>query len=402
LYPNPPPEHDAVLLLKPALAALLIPEESTNLPFFSEADWPKGIAPLEKPMLDEMQTWMDKNQKAFDFISLEKLSVAWIGCSFTNGFTNLVYAPVSEMHSLAKLLCVNAALQAELQHPKEAVQSLQKAIAIGNAWRNDMTIHGLVKLSTVDWVCLALKRVLNKTVIADSDLMSISDSLTSTNLGTTKEYMINDRCFDLSVANRLQSLAKQATSHTFSPVRLLIKSYQARIIYRDQDLLNYLKWDERCLAPLDLPLSNAIPALLKIKQDAANLRKNKRANFLNTFKKERISFFSTMIGERQIGFLVREAEIVAQTRVTRTVLAVERWRLAHDGRLPDSLTDLVPDFLSAIPKDPFDEQPLRYKKLARGYMIYSIGPDFTDDGGKEKADNAKDSDPYDITFTVER
>ena len=123
---------------------------------------------------------------------------------------------------------------------------------------------------------------------------------------------------------------------------------------------------------------------------------------MNTFKKERISFLSTIIGERQIGFLVREAEIVAQTRVTRTVLAIERWRLAHDGNLPDSLAELLSDLLSVVPKDLFDEQPLRYKKLTRGYIVYSVGPDFTDDGGKEKADDAKDSDHYDITFTVER
>ena len=402
LYPDPLPEHDAVLLLKPALAALVVPEDSTNLPFFGGDDWPRGTAPIAKPVLDEMQVWMDKNQKAFDSIQMEKLNGAWIGCSFANGFTDLVYAPVSEIHSLAKLLCLNAALQAERQHPKEAFQSLKKALAIGNAWENDMPIHGLVKLSIERWVCMTLNRVLNRTVIADSDLMSISDSLTSTNLGTTKEYMISERCFGLSQANQLQSLAKQATSHTFSPVRLLIKSYQARIIYRDQDLLNYLEWDERCLAPLDLPLSNAIPTLLNIKRDSANLWKNKHVNFLNTFKKERISFLSTIIGERQIGFLVREAEIVAQTRVTRTVLAIERWRLAHDGNLPDSLAELLSDLLSVVPKDLFDEQPLRYKKLTRGYIVYSVGPDFTDDGGKEKADDAKDSDHYDITFTVER
>ena len=55
-----------------------------------------------------------------------------------------------------------------------------------------------------------------------------------------------------------------------------------------------------------------------------------------------------------------------------------------------------------IPTDPFDDQPLRFKKLARGYVVYSIGPDFTDDGGKEKPADAKDTDHYDITFTVER
>jgi hypothetical protein len=410
LYPDPPPEHDAALLLKPALAAMVIPEDSANFPFYGAGDWPKGTAALEKPMLNEMQMWMNKNQKAFDSVSVEQLRGAWIGCSFTNGFTDVVYAPLPEIGQLVKLLCLNAALQAELQHPKEAMQSLQKALAIGNTWRNDMIIHGLVKRATQGWACETLERVLNRTAIADSDLISISDSLTSANPGTTKELVINERCWGLYHANYFQSLGKQVTSYSFSPVRLLLKSYEARVIYRDQDLLNYLEWNERDLAALELPLSNAIPTLNKIeydfKHDLDNLveKQHNLSNryFLNTFKRERFSFLSAL--EQPMGgrIVLSEANNIAQARVSRTAIAIERWRLAHHDNVPDSLAELVPDFLPAIPTDPFDDQPLRYKKLDRGYVVYSIGSDFTDDGGKEEPVNAKDSDHYDITFTVER
>jgi type II secretory pathway pseudopilin PulG len=71
----------------------------------------------------------------------------------------------------------------------------------------------------------------------------------------------------------------------------------------------------------------------------------------------------------------------AQMRCARVALAVERYRLAH-GRWPDALPDLAPQFLTAIPKDPYDRQPLRYKKLADGVVIYALGPDHTDNGGK--------------------
>jgi hypothetical protein len=348
-----------------------------------------------------MQTWMDKNQKAFDSISVEQLKGTWIGCSFTNGFTNLISAPVSKINSLVKLLCLNAALQAEVQHSKEAVVFLQKALAIGNAWQNDWSIHGLSKLAAQGNACWTLERILNRTVISDSDLISISDSLTSTNLGITKEFIINERCFGLFHADQLQNLARQATGHTFSPVRLLLKSYEARTIYRDQDLLNYLETIERCLATMDLPLSNAIPTIQNIKRNSENFWKKEHVNFLNTFKTDRVSFLS--ISEPQIDTtLVSEAAAIAQIRVTRTALAIERWRLAHNGNVPDSLVALVPDFLPAVPTDPFDEQPLRFKKLAHGYVVYSTGRDFTDDGGKPEPAEAKNTDHYDITFTVER
>jgi hypothetical protein len=101
--------------------------------------------------------------------------------------------------------------------------------------------------------------------------------------------------------------------------------------------------------------------------------------------------------------LPRETEAITHVRLTTTTIAVERFRL-ENGQLPENLNELVPQFLSAIPVDPFDGQPLRYHRLAKGYVIYSVGSDGHDDGGREKAADWKSSDKttYDITFTVER
>jgi hypothetical protein len=99
----------------------------------------------------------------------------------------------------------------------------------------------------------------------------------------------------------------------------------------------------------------------------------------------------------------KEAETVSRIHVTMAALAVERFRLAQ-AQLPESLNELVPQFLSAVPIDPFDGQPLRYHRLIKGYLIYSVGADGHDDGGCEKPANWKSTDKtsYDITFTIER
>jgi hypothetical protein len=101
--------------------------------------------------------------------------------------------------------------------------------------------------------------------------------------------------------------------------------------------------------------------------------------------------------------VVREANELAYLRTAQTALAVENFRLTH-GQLPESLNELVPKFLSTVPVDPFDGQPLRYHRLAKGYVVYSIGRDGHDNDGRERPADAKLSDktPYDITFTVER
>jgi hypothetical protein len=76
----------------------------------------------------------------------------------------------------------------------------------------------------------------------------------------------------------------------------------------------------------------------------------------------------------------------AVLRCAVVALAAERYRLAH-GRWPERLDDLVPAYLAAVPIDPFDGQRLRYKRVADGLLVYSVGPDSHDNGG---AFNRKD------------
>ncbi len=96
--------------------------------------------------------------------------------------------------------------------------------------------------------------------------------------------------------------------------------------------------------------------------------------------------------------------LVSQARLdaARTGLAVERYRLAK-GRLPETLTDLVPEYLGSVPLDPFDGAALRYQPLAKGFVVYSVGRDGWDDGGL-RPDLARErrEGKWDITFTIER
>lgn len=73
-------------------------------------------------------------------------------------------------------------------------------------------------------------------------------------------------------------------------------------------------------------------------------------------------------------------ERTAAQRAALTSIAIERYRLQH-GKLPEKLSDLVPDPLVSIPIDPADGQTLRYRVLEKGFVVYSIGSDKQDDPG---------------------
>jgi hypothetical protein len=83
----------------------------------------------------------------------------------------------------------------------------------------------------------------------------------------------------------------------------------------------------------------------------------------------------------------------AQSRLARTGIAVEQYRLEH-GRWPAGPEDLRQQWAS----DPFTGEPLNYAQRDNGIVIYSIGQDFEDDGGK--ANKVHADEEMDIVFRL--
>ena len=74
----------------------------------------------------------------------------------------------------------------------------------------------------------------------------------------------------------------------------------------------------------------------------------------------------------------------ARLRCATVAVAVERHRLAR-GTWPSALEALTPDFLAKVPADPFDGEPLRYRRLEDRIVVYSVGEDGQDDGGETES-----------------
>ncbi len=93
------------------------------------------------------------------------------------------------------------------------------------------------------------------------------------------------------------------------------------------------------------------------------------------------------------------ARRTADLRTAMVALAAERYRLRH-GDWPAELSLLVPEFLDELPVDPFDDQPLRYLRDARGVTIYSFGEDVEDDQGDTFAETGSKRCPQDVGFRL--
>ncbi|MES2466907.1 MAG: hypothetical protein V4675_06375 [Verrucomicrobiota bacterium] len=85
----------------------------------------------------------------------------------------------------------------------------------------------------------------------------------------------------------------------------------------------------------------------------------------------------TIIHLRGYENLLRNAAIQLTGReATIAAVALKRWENDHDSQLPQSLEQLIPQYLSRHPVDLVDGKPLRYQPEKR--LLYSIGADMID------------------------
>ena len=134
--------------------------------------------------------------------------------------------------------------------------------------------------------------------------------------------------------------------------------------------MNYLRLESEAISTARVPFPKRIRGTSSFETDVGNV--------------PWILPLSRFNAQLSLQYLRLDAHFIASIRATSAGVSVESYRSEH-GVLPDQLPS---EFA-----DPFTGRPLRYKKLAKGYVVYSVGEDGRDDGGDEKKD---------ITFTVER
>lgn len=98
---------------------------------------------------------------------------------------------------------------------------------------------------------------------------------------------------------------------------------------------------------------------------------------------------------REAETTLRWCQVLGAFQQTSLVgIATTRYRLRHK-MLPDQLTDLVPNYLSAIPLDPYVvDQPLQYRQDGVSFVVYSCYSNRADDEGKIRGTPAKDIGVY--------
>ena len=311
---------------------------------------------------------------------------------------NTLLPDLAKVKSTVRLLTAEALFETSNGDTEKAIESLRAAGGVADSAAPELIlISQLVRYASWAIISKRAELILNASRFSDEQLAGLQVFISNAErTNTIARALAGERvcCLSIFMNSRDQASVYAFGSGISPPTtqdRLrtsffmgLLKS--TGIIRKDKAF--YLDVMAANMAAAEAPF----PERLILGQQANAAALSPPSKFL---------IFSRILLPSLAKAIQRDAEHTARVRTSQTALAVERFRLAHSGNLPGSLNDLVPAYLFSVPCDPFDGQPLRYKRLAPGYVVYSIGNDMRDDGGIE-GDPNKPNSAKDITFTIER
>jgi len=361
-------------------------DKSESLPVVGQAKLPPRTEPLPEEMKALIAQYVADNNEALELLHA---GAAIEHCRYpidlSAGFeTNWNY--LTEMRKAVFLLKLEAIVHAENGDGKLAIRSAISIFGIARSLAKEpATISQLVRSAYQSLATSTIEYCINRVELSDEQLVELIESLQNTErISDISCAFVGERCMGLSFFKSPESVNPDIIEGI--PIRPILELYKA-LGLADADAVIYLDLMDGYMKSTRLPLHERQKAV-----DAVSA------------KIQSTSMIHVLLHEIIPASRVTTIELrtIAHLRTANAALAVQRYRLAA-GQLPDTLTDLVPAYLDSVPTDPFDGNEMRYKKLEAGFVVYSIGEDLSDDGGKEKPPRrTKESPTWDVTFIVER
>jgi hypothetical protein len=405
-YPQPPAGQNAADVYNEAFAHYNMwtnsnPERAKRylLPISGMAKLPQRTEPLPGGMKQLVAEYLSDNSEALRLLyQATSMKSCRYPIDLSEGFAMRI-THLNKIRQAARLLELEAIHNSEEQKPQQAVESVIASLGVLRSLNQEpMLISYLVRLACQGITIDSLERVLNRTSLTDEQLSMLASGLDDAeeHQSLTRTF-VGERCTGTDIFQRirkrtipsgvLSGFISGSMDQEPSWVNILVPIYRITGLL-DLDEERYLDLMKPFVDTTQLSTPESIAAVSSTSNDVANM--------------PRWHIVARPLLDALAGVFLRASRSAAKLHDAQTALAIQRYRLAN-SRLPDQLSDLVPKFLPAVLTDPFDGKPLRYKKLAKVYIVYSVGEDTVDNGGAEK--NGKGVsyvEGSDITFTVER
>ena len=381
-FPDPPSESDGRIVLRNALASAPRGGGSPLLPFVGGPMPPRSDR-ISDAVMQALSSRLSNSDEILKSIP-DKLDDVWFSTGWAQGAKS--QTPFAEIRYLELTLALKAIYESELGNRPNAAEALKKGFAVCAMLRSDSLVNTMIGVACAGVTCDAAEQAVNRVKFEEQHLIDIGASLPVDAVGSFEGAFTAERGLISGYLDALRAAHNGLSEDRLRLVwwRLMHIFDRSRPLYRDEDYLLFLNVFDEMSRLHTKPLLQRARELEVL-----------TAQFKTNAQSEVVSRFFPNVTKAMSSAGETKSRLVA----LKTALAIEHFRLANSNALPASLDVLAPKYCSSPPRDPFDEQPLRYKKLARGYVVYSIGADGVDNGGVERGEKKAD---YDVTIIVER
>jgi hypothetical protein len=369
-----------------------------ELPIVGKASLPGRTEPLDASTRRLVEKFLSDNEKTLTLLhEAASIEHCRYPIDLTKGPVYIMERPgspapwVEDIRAGMRLLRLETLSHCESQEPDKALKSIRANFALARFISAPLLVHRLFHNSVESRTYKGIERMLNRMQLTDEQLQSLTTWIkeSRSDEGYIKA-LVGERCIGLGA---FQGPAGQTTDQmgSGSGGALLFFGFWKMLGLHYRDALGYIGLMQENIDAMELPSDERLLVFDSIQEDVDS---GKRGGLL-----------TRLLWPALARTLELETRCTAEALAAQTALAVERYRLA-EGRLPESLENLVPAYMEVVPKDPFDGRRLRYFTRESGFVVYSIGDDLTDNGGAERDSQKRDRRgkplPWDITFIMER
>jgi len=369
----PPGVENAAPLYEDAFTVYVKPADPDNTPYAGSGELPPRGQPLPEAMVSAIEKYLADNKET---LALLREATAIGQCHYDWNMAGGLLPDVEHVRYSAFLLATAARLSVHHGDAKAAMAYIDDALHLARSvQREPALISYLVHVACTAVSVRSLEQTLSAMPLTDEQLVTVDQMLTEAGAACDfTQALVSERCYAIECIRNPSQMS--GAGGRMSSIPVLGRVGLA-------DTLDYMA---ACIEAAELPPDQRVARLRQIQDELEDM------GFLHVIVKVLAPALSR-VAELDLRFRV-------DIDMARTAVAIERFRLT-EGDLPGDLATLVPDYLDQVPIDPFDGQPIRYRRTEPGYRLYSVFEDGEDHDGKGK-DEIDRGDPHDWPFIVAR
>jgi hypothetical protein len=366
-YAEPPEGQNAAVFFQSGLDALdITPEDhsSPHLPWIGKATVPSLNQRVPVQMKAEIAGLLKRNREAMEFF---QRGASLAGSRYPVDFTKAPDLDLSHLYKLTlavRLVSLSALIAADEDEAESAGALILRGTAIVRSLEPEPTLMSqLIRVRCMDVLMQGVEQVVNRAVLPREILAQLREAFDRAAASEAEgadftRGMVGERTLALATFSLPPEKLNKLLNRSGEPIPSSALS----------NLPAQQRAYERIMRKVLAARNDPLPARLTMTEQLV-------AESIAEVRVKKYYLLDELVSLPVLENAARrEASSLAGLRVAQIAIALERWRAANGHSYPDSIEELVPEYLPVIPSSPFNDQPLVYRSRGGGYELACASP----------------------------